>query len=89
MYNPTNYDLELVTKGIRKVSTRIEAIDSNKNVLGTIKGEIKDGTLNIDSLSSVRRTFSITIVPDADSIFAINNFSMFNTTLLPVRFCKS
>lgn len=77
MYNPTNNDLELVTRGIRNVYTRIEAIDSKKNVLGVIKGEIKDGTLNIDSSSSVRRTFSITIVPDADSIFAINNFSKF------------
>ena len=76
MYNPTDNDIRLVTQGIKNVKTKIEILDDNDSVLGVIYGTVSDGTHNIDSSASVRRTFSVTVSPDADSIVQAKNFSM-------------
>lgn len=75
MYNPTNDDIRLVSDKIKNVRTKIEILNYDDTVQGVITGIIADGTHTIDSSSSVRRTFSITILPDADSLITVENFS--------------
>ena len=75
MYNSTNDDIRLVSDKIKKVRTKIEILNYDDTVQGVITGIIADGTHTIDSSSSVRRTFSITILPDADSLITVENFS--------------
>lgn len=75
MYNPTNDDIRLVSTKIKEVKTKIEILNNDDTIQGTITGLITDGSHSIDSSSSVRRTFSITILPDVDSLVTIENFS--------------
>lgn len=75
MYNPTNHDIELVLQGIKKVKIEIDIINNDGTIQGAITGITLGGNHIIDSSSSVRRTFSISLSPDADKIIDVENFS--------------
>lgn len=60
----TNSDIKLMLQGNRLFQLKIEVLkDDGKTILDTIKGTIVGGNSSIDSSSSVRRTFNVTIIP--------------------------
>lgn len=60
----TNYDIKLMLQPDIHYELRVEALkDDGKTVLDIIQGTIIGGNSSIDSSSSVRRTFNVTIIP--------------------------
>lgn len=60
----TAKDLKLILQKPQHFLIKIEILkDDGKTILDTLKGIIAGGTASIDSSSSVRRTFSISLIP--------------------------
>lgn len=63
-YLITQYDIKLMYQKVINFYLKIEVLkDDGKTILDVLKGTIVGGTSTIDSMSSVRRTFSATIIP--------------------------
>ncbi len=60
----TAKDLKLILQKPLHFLLKIEVLkDDGKTILDTLKGTIVGGTASIDSASSIRRTFSISLIP--------------------------
>ncbi len=60
----TAKDLKLILQKPLHFLLKIEVLkDDGKTVLDTLKGTIAGGTASIDSASSIRRTFSASLIP--------------------------
>jgi hypothetical protein len=60
----TAKDLKLILQKPQHFLIKIEILkDDGKTILDTLKGIIAGGTASIDSSSSIRRTFSISLIP--------------------------
>lgn len=76
MYNPTSRDIELLSIANKNIDIRIEVLNDDDEVLEVITGQTSEGTYDIDSSSSIRRTTSIELKPNIDSITSAKNFSI-------------
>ena len=71
-------ELELQTNLTRQVFIKIEILNQEDKVINEVSGSAIGGNYNIDSMSAVRRTCSISFnlendyLPDEDSVFWIN-----------------
>ncbi|WMC93161.1 DUF5048 domain-containing protein [Kineothrix sp. MB12-C1] len=59
----TKYDLDLMTQLSIHYNIKIEILKENGTILDVLQGTIVGGSASIDSTSSVRRTFSVTLIP--------------------------
>lgn len=60
----TAKDLKLILQKPQHFLLKIEVLkDDGKTILDTLKGTVVGGTSSIDSSSSVRRTFSASVIP--------------------------
>lgn len=59
----TKYDLDLMVQIPIRYEVKIEVLKENGTILDILHGVIVGGSASVDSTSSVRRTFSATIVP--------------------------
>ena len=63
MYPHDFYDQLLLNK-VRELHSKIELLDWLERPIGEIQGKIIDGSISIDGSSAIRRTCSLTILPD-------------------------
>ena len=59
----TKYDLDLMTQLSIHYNVKVEILKENGTILDVLQGTIVGGSASIDSTSSVRRTFSVTLIP--------------------------
>ncbi|WP_342759376.1 DUF5048 domain-containing protein [Kineothrix sedimenti] len=59
----TKYDIDLMTQLTINYNVRIEILKENGIILDVLQGTIVGGSISIDSTSSIRRTFSVTLIP--------------------------
>ena len=59
----TKYDLDLMTQLSIHYNIKIEILKENGTILDVLQGTVVGGSASIDSTSSVRRTFSVTLIP--------------------------
>lgn len=64
MITVTSEDYRIVKQTVLDIRIRFEIYDRDKNYLGSIDGNVINGSCTIDAESDVRRSFSITIFPN-------------------------
>ena len=57
-YSPTNQDIGLIRQTEKTVFVNIELLDKQFKILDTLQGNLLSDTLNVDSKSKQRRTYS-------------------------------
>ena len=72
MKDLTGDDYRVVRQTVLDIRVRFEMYDDKDNYIGSIDGNVVNGSCSIDAESDIRRSFSITIYPDLRSKLLID-----------------
>ena len=72
MIDLTSDDYRVTQQVVLDIRIRFEIYNNNKDYIGSIDGNVVNGSCSIDAESDIRRSFSITIYPDHKSKIIID-----------------